>query len=271
MTQLYFNARFIPQNSTQLDSTSWQVQADIFDGNGFFSGSDVAVNDAVFLDCFNSISFPGTINRYKVTQINSVNGFHVNVNLLWDDGSDIVPVDEVLGSQGFICRVTDNKGLPFHAAPTLHLFADYVVQYARNSDSFKVLDPYGNKYVKNGSGGTIGKYKVVAWNDDGTVSKANARQHTFSDVAGLTLQSSNTGDFVWIIKRGYVPGALTLLNPLPGDRILLDPDNPGELTLTEITDLTTSIILIGRAEPPSGIASSNAVDLDMEMIIEQEI
>jgi hypothetical protein len=272
VSTLLFNARFAPTNSLQLTTTSWTVDADLFDGLGMFSAFDVQVNDVVYLDCFSSFSFPGTVNRYKVTQINARSGMQINCDLVWDDNSEgIVDIGEIIGNSGFICRPSTNKQMAFHAAPTIHNIPDYVVQYSRNNDNSLILDPFGNKRVFNATGVTIGQYKVVAWEDNGTVNLADATLHDLSDVAGITLQAIPDGQFGWIIKKGYVAGALAGMNAKPGDNIILSPTNPGEMTKTAITDLNVSIISLGRAEPPSGIVSPNAIDLHMELSIEQEI
>lgn len=271
MANLTFNARFVPSSSLPLSATEWEVSADLFDGLGMFSAFDVQVGDIVFLDCFGSLFAPGTINKYKVTQINSRSGMQINCNLTWDDNGTIVDASDGAGSLGFICRPSANKQMAFFAAPTVHSIPDYVVQYARNIDNVNILDPFGNKSVLNASGTTIGKYKVVAWKDDGTVDLADAALHDLSDVAGLTLQAIPDGTFGWIIKKGYVAGALEGLNAKPGDNIVLSATNAGEMSKAVITDLNVSIISLGRAEPPSGVASPNAIDLHMELSIEQEI
>jgi len=272
MSAVPFNARFIPLSSAQNTATSWTVDAELFDGLGLFSAFDVQVNDIVFIDCFNSFSFPGTVNRYKVTSINSRLGMTINCDLAWDDdGNDVVDIGEVTGSAGFISRPSSNKQLSFHSAPTVHTIPDYVVQYARNNDMRTLIDPFGNKEVKNGSGSTIAKYKIVAWNDNGSVSLADATLHSLSDIAGITVQEITDSSFGWIIKQGYIPSALVGLNATPGAQVLLHPTIPGDMTTTPITDINVSIISIGRAEPPSGIATPNAIDLHMELDIQQEI
>jgi 3D (Asp-Asp-Asp) domain-containing protein len=272
MSAVPFNARFIPQSSTQLTPTTWTVDAELFDGIGLFSCFDIQLGDIVFLDCFNSFSFPSTVNRYKVTQINSRSSFEINCDLAWDDeGTDIVDIGEVTGSAGFISRPSSNQQLSFHAAPTLHTIPDYVIQYARNNDMMNLIDPFGKKKVKNMTGTQIEKYQIVAWTDVGTVALADATLHTLSDIAGMTLTVIPNGSWGWILKQGYAAGALDGMGAIPGDKILLSPTVPGLMTKDPITDLDVSIIGIGRAEPPSGVASANAIDLHMELNIEQEI
>lgn len=140
MANAIFNARFIPSSSTQISVDTFDVQGTIFDGNGMFSAADAQINDMVFLDCFGSMTAPGTISRYKVIQINSAVGFNLNVRLRYADSGVVVDPAEVPGSAGFICRSSLLRELSYHAAPTIHTFPDYVVQYSRNIDNYTTLE-----------------------------------------------------------------------------------------------------------------------------------
>lgn len=269
MSDLVFNGRFIPQSSVQISVDEFDVQADFFDGLGIFSAFDIKVEDIVFLDCFASITAPGTVNRYKVIQLNSVFPLSINCRLKWDDTGTIIDPSEIAGSAGFICRPSDNKGFPVHAAPTIHTIPDYVIQYSRNNDLRNILDPFLNKYVKNTTGSTIGQYNVVAWKDDGTIGLADAATHSLSDVAGITTKAILNGEWGWIVKTGYVPNALSALGCVPGDPIYLSGTIPGQMTKNYPIGSpdTITVLRLGRAEPPSGVVSAVANDLHMEMEI----
>lgn len=266
MAITYFNARFIPNDSLQVTTDEFDVNASMFDGLGLFSPADIQVNDVVFLDGASSFSAPGTVNKYKVIQIHSYSGMNVSLRLQWNDVGAVLDPGEVVGSAGFISRPSVNRGFAFHASPTLHTIPDYVIQYSRNIDNDQILDPFYYKLVKNGTLSPIGQYKVVAWNDNGTVSLATAADHSLSDLAGITSNVIPPGEFGYVIKVGYVPNALHLLNPIPGATVFLSVV-PGEMTLIGPTSLTDTIIKIGRAEPPSGIATPNAYDLHIELEI----
>ena len=265
MSDIVFNGRFIPQSSVQFATDEFDVDADFFDGLGLFSALDIMVNDIVFLDCFASFTAPGTVNRYKVIQINSASGMQVNCRIKWEDRGTIIDPGEVTGSAGFICRPSDNQRLPNHSAPTVHTIPDYVIQYSRNNDLQNIIDPFQKKYVKNETGFAFNQYKMVAWEDDGSVALADASVHELSDIAGITLKIIPDDSWGWVNKNGYIADALTGLNAKPGDTVYLSADNPGDLTLIAPTGYTDTIIKVGRAEPPSGVKSSIANDLHMEM------
>ena len=141
MADPVFSARFTPNSSTPIGGGLYDVTASIFEGTGTFSGLDIQVNDIVYLDCFPSISNPNSICKFRVTIINTPHVSTPSVRLLFDDTGVEVDPGEVTGNPGFICRPSAVNSLAFHAAPSLHTFPDYVVQYARNIESINVVDP----------------------------------------------------------------------------------------------------------------------------------
>jgi hypothetical protein len=263
MAVLPFNAKFTPTACQQVSTYEFDVHANIFDGLGFYSAFDVKVNDLVYLDCFVSISAPGTVSKYVVTQIHNATFPEVYCRLQWADNGTVISPDEVVGTDGFISRATVNRGFAFHASPTVHTIPDYVIQYSRNIESEMLLDPFFFKFVKNGTGVAFPPFRALAWEDDGTVALGDARTSSLSDIAGINTKEILPGDFGWIIKTGYIPNALVGLNALPGNFIYLG--NDGLLTLAFPPDETSDVIKLGRAEPPSGVASSAAIDLHMEL------
>jgi hypothetical protein len=120
------------------------------------------------------------------------------------------------------------------------------------------------KLVKNGQAYTLPAKKVTAWQDDGTIDLANASTLSLSDFAGITITSIAPGAFGYVIKNGNCPGALAGFGAAPGQEIYLDTV-AGQFTLTAPTGLTDSVIKIGKAEPPSGVATSLAEDLFIEL------
>lgn len=140
MSDAVFSARFTPNSSLVVDATTFDVNADIFDGTGAYSGFDVAPGDLVFLDCFPSISNPNTVARYKVLSLSMATAGMVDARLKFYDEGAIVDPGEVAGNPGFICRASAINGLAFHAAPTIHTLPDYVIQYARNVENLRTVD-----------------------------------------------------------------------------------------------------------------------------------
>ena len=116
------------------------------------------------------------------------------------------------------------------------------------------------KIHKNGTGSTIAAFKVVAWQDDGTVALAEADMPSVSDLAGITIAPILAGAFGIVIKLGNVPGALAGLGALPGAPVYLS-DTAGGMSLTPPPGLTDALIRLGRAEPADAVASATANDL----------
>lgn len=126
--------------------------------------------------------------------------------------------------------------------------------------TFKAVREMGKLY-KNATGVTIASGKVVAFLDDGTVALADADNNTLFDIAGITSQTIAHNSYGLVLKLGSCPSVLSALTPVPGAAVYLST-TPGEMTLTAPADpLTASIIRLGRAEPPDGVATTAANDL----------
>lgn len=138
MALFYFNAKFTVTNSIPISGTEFNVTADIVDSTGLSNGGlDVQVGDIVILDTLFAPSYPGTISRYRVSQINAQTPLNVDVNLTWNDftGSPIDPI-ESMPSEGYIARAAPVKKFAWHSAPNLQGINDYIVQYARDAENF---------------------------------------------------------------------------------------------------------------------------------------
>jgi hypothetical protein len=122
------------------------------------------------------------------------------------------------------------------------------------------------KMVLNSTGSAIPAGKVVAWNNDGTVSLADANTMSISDFAGITETTIPDTMYGYVVKSGFVTGILASLFPIPGAQVYLG-ETPGELTLTAPTGLTDTVYQIGTAEPPDGVAQTNATDLFIQLQI----
>jgi hypothetical protein len=135
-----FSAKFTPTASTAQPDGTFVVDASVLDHVGQFSGLDVRANDAVILDTFASVTAPSTVSRYRVMSVESQGLRHVRVRLAYADSGPRVDPSEVIGSDGYVSRTSTNYGLMWHAAPTLQLLPDYLVQYARNYETFTIID-----------------------------------------------------------------------------------------------------------------------------------
>ena len=109
--------------------------------------------------------------------------------------------------------------------------------------------PYFTKKYKNTSGAPIAQGKVVAFEDDGSISLADADVIELSDVAGVTAESIPNGSFGSVYKIGEVSGVLSALDAKNGDTVYLS-GTAGEMTLT-VPDTVQTIIVLGTAELPT--------------------
>lgn len=237
MSNTVFNARFTPTVSSALSADTFQVTADIFDGTGVYSGLDVNLNDVVFLDTFNSITAPSSISRYVVTAIISSNLSDVTVVLQYSDTGTPVDPGEVAGNPGFISRASGLQALAYHAAPTLHTFADYITQYARNYDSYiqleSALSNIDISVIKgtylNNSGSTLAAFTPVYQNSSGNINKIDPSQEAqVANYLGVLLESTSTGSVGTVALSGLVKNVTTGFSI--GDLVYLS--KTGSLTVT---------------------------------------
>lgn len=265
-----FNARFDINGSSEIGGGQWEVTGDVIDSTlDGFSVADVRAGDA-FVD---ESGFFGTYNRWKVDSIVSIGsgaypGANVNsIKLIasWDDVGD-VDLNGPSAGTAYIARTSDNRKIIWSGSVAAQLISEPLQNRIHSINAFYSIDPFMNKYVKNMTGVTIPEYSVLCWLDDGTVGLAEADVVVKSDIAGINIKPIADGEWGWIIKTGYIPGALTGLNAVPGATVYLSEES-GRMTLTAPTSYSDTIIKIGRAEPPSGVVSSIANDLHMELEI----
>jgi hypothetical protein len=262
-----FNANLSIVGAEEISTGTWRVFALITDySTDGWSVSDVQVGDS-FVD--ESPLF-GTYNRWRVTEITATGPTSyagavfnsINFICQWDDIGESDP----FGPQGagVISRTSGAMRNMWGGSVALQLISEPVAQKVQAINNFAFIDKFMQKSVKNGTLETLLKIRVAAWQDDGTVCYANASIHAVSDIAGLLLEDIDVGMFGQIQKTGYIPGALTGLNAKPGDPVFLS-DVDGTMSLTPPAGETDSIIKMGRAEPPSGVATAVANDLHMEI------
>ena len=125
------------------------------------------------------------------------------------------------------------------------------------------------KNYKNTTGITIPAGSALAFLDDGTIALADANIVTLSDFAGISLAAIPNNAFGQVLKLGNAAGVVSGLSAVPGAPVYLG-ETPGTLTLTAPVGLSDTILRVGRAEPPDGVATSAADDLFIapEVIVE---
>jgi hypothetical protein len=123
--------------------------------------------------------------------------------------------------------------------------------------------PTISKLVKNTTGAVIPQFSVLAWLDDGTVTLGDANIMAISDFAGVTLEAINDTEVGRAAKLGDVPGAVASLGATVGDYVYMG-ETPGTMSLVAPPGLNDTILILGRAEPSSGIASVNPPNLFLQ-------
>lgn len=123
------------------------------------------------------------------------------------------------------------------------------------------------KVVFNATGALILPFKAVAWEDNNSVSLADADGLNLDDFAGVTQDGIAHLGYGIIHKLGEVPNALLGKGAVAGQPVYLST-TPGELSLTPPT--VGTVFRIGRAEPPSGAHTGEATSLfiDPQVIAE---
>jgi len=114
------------------------------------------------------------------------------------------------------------------------------------------------KVVFNNTGALILPFKAVAWEDNNSVSLADADGMGLDDFAGVTQDGIAHLGYGIIHKLGEVPNALLGKGAIAGQPVYLST-TPGELTL--VAPATGTVFRIGRAEPPSGAHTGEATSL----------
>lgn len=129
----------------------------------------------------------------------------------------------------------------------------------------KALQEDKSKLVKNMTGTELSPYRVVAWTNTGTVELASALDVSITDIAGITNETIANTTFGKITQGGTIPDILVGMNAVPGQIVYLSAV-PGELTLTPPTTPGSTVIKVGKAEPPSG-----GTGLALDLLIELEL
>jgi hypothetical protein len=260
----YFNANFNIIFSEEITPGEYYVYGQIgdFSADGW-SVLDVKVGNA-FID--------GAVCRWRLTEITAIHEASypgadfssIKIKCVWDDNG-VQPVGQwPAAGTGYISEVSGAMRSMYAAPASAQFTSDDMFAKTLGINNFAFIDKFMQKSVKNGTLETLLKNRVAAWQDNGTVCYANASVHSVSDIAGLLLEDIAPDSFGQIQKTGYIPDALIGLSAVPGAAVFLS-DVDGTMSLIPPTGATDSIIKMGRAEPPSGVATATANDLHMEI------
>jgi hypothetical protein len=262
-----FNANISILGAEEVSSGIWRTYATVSD----YSTDGWSVSDVQVGDCFIDESpLFVTQNRWSITEIVATGapaypgGQYNSIQFIcrWDD----IGEPDIFGPQGngIVSRTSGAMRSMWGGSVSIQLISEPVAHKVQAINNFACIDKFMQKSVKNGTLETLLKNRVAAWQDNGTVCYANASVHSVSDIAGLLLEDIAPSVFGQMQKTGYIPDALTGLSAIPGAAVFLS-DVDGTMSLTPPTGATDSIIKMGRAEPPSGVATATANDLHMEI------
>ena len=123
-----------------------------------------------------------------------------------------------------------------------------------------IVDANRETQGENLSGVNIQAFKAVAWENAGTIVAGDATMAARCDVIGITTTAISIGNFGAVRTEGIVPNAVASLGALAGQEVFLAEGAGGNLTLTAPTLVTSGIIKVGVAVPPTGSAGA-ATDL----------
>jgi len=260
----YFNANFNIIFTEEVSAGEYYIYGQVgdFSADGW-SVLDVKVGNS-FID--------SGLYRWRITEITEIHEdaypgadfTSIKVKCVWDDnGSQPVGILPVSGT-GYVSETSGAMRSMYAAPATAQFTSDDMFAKTLGINNFAFIDRFMQKSVKNGHTVKLDKNRILAWQDNGTVTYGNASVHSVSDIAGLSLEDIEMDVFGQMQKTGYIPGALAGMGALPGAPVFLSSVD-GMMSLTPPTGATDSIIKIGRAEPPSGVASGSADDLHMEI------
>lgn len=150
------NARIIPQSTSAINATNWNIVFDFFDGSGTYSGLDVLIGDVIYIDT--SVAVTGSLSKYRITFINSKTPFSVNCNIAWADSDVGNPQDPAfgVGIDQVILRVT-SQGYDQVPSPGLQALPDRYAVFPQNFSFQKVnSDITGISFSNIGATGIAG-------------------------------------------------------------------------------------------------------------------
>jgi hypothetical protein len=138
MASTIFNAKINVSNATLITGDSWTVDFTLSDGEGLYSGLDVAIGDRLYLDT--SPWTVGTITAYSITSIGAQTAGAVTANIALSDNNPGVDLTFCTGLDSFISRPTPNHKLSIDPSPGIQGLPDKFVTYVRNTDFSQIVD-----------------------------------------------------------------------------------------------------------------------------------
>jgi hypothetical protein len=123
-----------------------------------------------------------------------------------------------------------------------------------------IVDASRETEGENLSGTNIQAFKAVAWENAGTIVAGDATMASRCDVIGITTTAISSGSFGTVRTEGIVPNAVASLGAQAGQEVFLAEGAGGNLTLTAPTAVTSGVIKVGVAVPPTG-STGAATDL----------
>jgi hypothetical protein len=124
----------------------------------------------------------------------------------------------------------------------------------------QIVDANRDTQGENLSGINIQAFKAIAWENAGTIVAGDATIAARCDVIGLSIVAIANNAFGTVRTEGIVPGAVASLGAQAGQEVFLAEGAGGNLTLTAPTVVTSGIIKVGVAVPPTG-STGAATDL----------
>jgi hypothetical protein len=127
-------------SAPSVGTDEWDVTAEVDDPTERFSGFDVSVGDVVFLDLLSSTSAPNTAGRYVVKAILSRAAASVRAILMWGGVDAAVDPVEGAGHRGYLTKSSPRNSLAWHPAPRVLMVDPDLIQAARNTESYAIID-----------------------------------------------------------------------------------------------------------------------------------
>lgn len=139
-----FNGKINLTNASANSPTDWDVEFTFSDSEGVFDGNSVQEDDCLLIDTGNYQ--PGTVTRYRITNITSQDSSTVICNVVMDDNNfDPPDLSYSLGLDGAIGRPTGIQKLNITVAPGTQLLPDKFAEYPRNADAAQRIEYLGWK------------------------------------------------------------------------------------------------------------------------------
>lgn len=143
MSGIVFQSKISVNSVTPtFDPLVWDIMISVIDGEGMFSGTDVAIGDIVVLDTTSYET--GTLTRYAIMDINSQNFAEVNIRVVYEptntNSDQNVDLNYTVGCDGIICRPSKNYRLLPVVAPSVQQMSDRFTVYLQNYNFNSIVD-----------------------------------------------------------------------------------------------------------------------------------